>query len=193
MDISACFWQTINIGSDNTKTPLQSEQPSEGSPSVRFASVNQEIEPESLDTIPDISGQDKEKLKELSQSLHGTQLQERRMSHFAFEPVSLPASRVRFPISHTSQHAVEYMERRNRHEGVLDRSGFCSGRNSCHMWFPWAAGGSIFIGIEEKILKTDPHALNGTAAGCPTSLHCYIYIPFTLSSFAWSSTDWLIL
>jgi hypothetical protein len=48
------------------------------------------------------------------------------------------------------------------------------------MWFPWATGGSIFIGIEEKIFKTDPHALNGTVAGCPTSLHCYIFLSLFL-------------
>lgn len=70
-----------------------------GSPTVRFASATEEIEPtniQSLDSVPsqNIAGQDVDRLKELSQSLHGTNLQERRMSHFAFEPVSLPASRV---------------------------------------------------------------------------------------------------
>jgi len=73
----------------------------EGSPTVRFASVNEEIEPAnvpSLDTSPptqNISGTDQEQIKELSKTLQDTHLQKRRMSHFDFEPVSLPASRVR--------------------------------------------------------------------------------------------------
>lgn len=67
-----------------------------GSPTVRFASVDEEIKPEpSLHAATnEISGGDEATLKELSKSLQGTQLQGRRMSHFAFEPVSLPASRV---------------------------------------------------------------------------------------------------
>ncbi len=85
--------RTSAFSSDATK-------PAEGSPTVRFASVNEEIPPESshpLDAVPPpqaVAGNDQEKLKELSYTLHGTHLQERRMSHFAFEPVSLPASRV---------------------------------------------------------------------------------------------------
>jgi hypothetical protein len=70
----------------------------DGSSAVRFASVNEEIEPAHIDPVSSsqaISGKDEAKLKEISKSLHGTHLQERRMSHFAFEPVSLPASRVR--------------------------------------------------------------------------------------------------
>ena len=68
----------------------------EGSPTVRFAFVNEEIEPEkSLGCVSNrLPGNDEATLKELSKSLQGTQLQGRRMSHFAFEPVSLPASRV---------------------------------------------------------------------------------------------------
>jgi len=72
---------------------------------VRFASVNEEIEPANLDAVSSsqaVSGNDVEKLKEISKSLHGTHLQERRMSHFAFEPVSLPASRVRILFSYIS-------------------------------------------------------------------------------------------
>jgi hypothetical protein len=72
-----------------------------GSPTVRFASVNEEIEPEkSLESVSNnISGGDEATLKELSKSLQGTQLQGRRMSRFAFEPVSLPASRVGLQLS----------------------------------------------------------------------------------------------
>lgn len=40
-------------------------------------------------------------IKELQQTLQGTHLQNRRMSAFAFEPMSLPASRVRI---HTSSY-----------------------------------------------------------------------------------------
>lgn len=73
-------------------------QPS-GSPQVRFASTNEEIEPSSnpLELEPSTnerSAADETTIKELSQNLQNTQLQGRRMSHFAFEPVSLPASRV---------------------------------------------------------------------------------------------------
>ncbi|KAF4636617.1 hypothetical protein G7Y89_g1468 [Cudoniella acicularis] len=87
--------------SENPAIPtLESNKAAEGSSTVRFASVNEEIEPASIDSLEsvpqpsDISGNEQEKLKELSKTLHGTHLQERRMSHFAFEPVSLPASRV---------------------------------------------------------------------------------------------------
>jgi hypothetical protein len=76
------------------------------SPAVRFASVNEEIAPpetlQSLDSQSTAAAGDgadaaggAQQLKQLSESLQGTHLQERRMSHFAFEPVSLPVSRVR--------------------------------------------------------------------------------------------------
>jgi hypothetical protein len=85
-----------------------------GSPSVRFASVDEEIAPDEtlqgLDTVSpshNTPADGDAQLKQLSDTLHGTHLQERRMSHFAFEPVSLPASRVRilFPLlrSHRSR------------------------------------------------------------------------------------------
>ncbi|OBU00415.2 serine/threonine protein kinase [Pseudogymnoascus verrucosus] len=74
-----------------------------GSPAVRFASSSQEIEPVQLDEtsttsrtgeqLLDVSGSGGQ-LRDLSESLSGTHLQSRRMSHFNFEPVSLPASRV---------------------------------------------------------------------------------------------------
>lgn len=70
-----------------------------GSPQVRFASANEEfdapIAPISSDRpTTERSETDEEKFKELSQNLRNAQLQGRRMSQFAFEPVSLPASRV---------------------------------------------------------------------------------------------------
>lgn len=91
---------SIIAASDHiTSSSLDPKAASAGSPTVRFASATEEIEPKSLEALDtessqNTSGQDVEKLKELSKSLQGTHLQERRMSHFAFEPVSLPASRV---------------------------------------------------------------------------------------------------
>ncbi|CRG84283.1 hypothetical protein PISL3812_01585 [Talaromyces islandicus] len=72
---------------------------------VRFASVNQEIEPDnSAQSQPEPLGAPtaannldpnaKDELRSLSISLQDTRLQESRLRHFAFEPVSLPASRV---------------------------------------------------------------------------------------------------
>ncbi|PMD18905.1 hypothetical protein NA56DRAFT_209419 [Hyaloscypha hepaticicola] len=87
----------------NTAATSLDPKKADGFSAVRFASVNEEIEPAKIDSTPSssqaISGNEAEKLKEISQTLHGTRLQERRMSHFAFEPVSLPASRVCRPLS----------------------------------------------------------------------------------------------
>ncbi|KAL8732464.1 MAG: hypothetical protein Q9166_002677 [cf. Caloplaca sp. 2 TL-2023] len=72
---------------------------------VRFASVNQEIEP--AQTMESSTTQDsgtampqnpltpeaQAELRSISLGLHSSQLQQRRMSNFAFEPVSLPVSR----------------------------------------------------------------------------------------------------
>lgn len=76
---------------------------------VRFSSVNQEIEPERSDsgqlspiqenTRKSIAGEldpaAKDELRSLAISLEKSPLQEHRLRHFAFEPVSLPPSRVR--------------------------------------------------------------------------------------------------
>ncbi|KAH8808939.1 kinase-like domain-containing protein [Xylogone sp. PMI_703] len=86
---------------NRSATPNSSEQKSDGPATVRFASVAQEIEPEqSLQSVPSaatpekLSSREQEELRQISKSLQGTQLQERRMSQFAFEPVSLPPSRI---------------------------------------------------------------------------------------------------
>ena len=81
------------------------EDPSSTVPqAVRFASVNQEIEPaHSLQSTTDESqnaapkppltpGAEQE-IRNLALRLHGSHMQQRRMSNFAFEPVSLPVSR----------------------------------------------------------------------------------------------------
>ena len=79
-------------------------QPGPGA--VRFSSNLQEIEPDhNLDAAstltPDnsrrgeaLSPEAQEEIRSLSKSLHDSQLQHGRMSNFAFEPVSLPVSRV---------------------------------------------------------------------------------------------------
>lgn len=72
---------------------------------VRFASQRQEIEPvhslQSASPFPsqnpefgqELSTEAWEEIKKLSNNLQKSPLQQRRMSHFAFEPVSLPVSR----------------------------------------------------------------------------------------------------
>jgi len=79
---------------DGQTTPI-------GHAAVRFSSVDEEIEPamssNSLDSTagkPQLSGETEAEIRALSSSLHGTHLQTRRMSHFAFEPMSLPVSQV---------------------------------------------------------------------------------------------------
>lgn len=74
---------------------------------VRFDSVLQEIEPEhSVYTVSTLSQEGsmpeeplsleaQDEIRILSQSLQQSQLQHRRLSNYAFEPVSLPVSRVR--------------------------------------------------------------------------------------------------
>lgn len=73
---------------------------------MRFASVDQEIEPAQtlVSSTTQDSGQSRPQnplnleaqaeLRSISLGLHSSQLQQRRMSNFAFEPVSLPVSRV---------------------------------------------------------------------------------------------------
>lgn len=86
------------IESESNAHPVRPDQIS-GSPQVRFASTNEEIDPPSnpLELEPSTnerSAADETSFQELSKNLQNTQLQGRRMSQFAFEPVSLPASRV---------------------------------------------------------------------------------------------------
>lgn len=71
---------------------------------VRFASVNQEIEPsQSLQTAsqssdnprsnPSFSPQAEDEIRNLSLGLHNSHIHQQRTTNFAFEPVSLPVSR----------------------------------------------------------------------------------------------------
>ena len=93
-----------NMSSDTSSTKPPQPQ------TVRFASVNQEIEPahsiQSLTTLssnisisnPEFSPEAQEEIRNLSRSLQSSPLQQRRMNHFTFEPVSLPTSRVSKPL-----------------------------------------------------------------------------------------------
>ncbi|KAK2624423.1 hypothetical protein QTJ16_006373 [Diplocarpon rosae] len=84
------------IGSDRTTSSLNPSD-AEPAPTVRFASANEEIEPEPLADNPapqHIFKEEEQSIKDLSQSLRASDLQGRRMSLFAFEPVSGPVSRV---------------------------------------------------------------------------------------------------
>jgi hypothetical protein len=100
----------------NDSACLEAQKAAGGSPAVRFSSVNEEIDPQqsltdldSTSNLPKISGESEANLRALSSSLRAKHLQSRRMSAFNFEPVSLPASRVRSnshisssPSSHSS-------------------------------------------------------------------------------------------
>ena len=99
--ISSFLTNILIPGSDhNTQSGLDPKK-AEGSLAVRFASVDEEIEPANVETLDSdhpfqsIPGREQEQFKELSKTLQSTHLQKRRMSHYDFEPVSLPASRVR--------------------------------------------------------------------------------------------------
>ncbi|PGH26991.1 HAL protein kinase [Polytolypa hystricis UAMH7299] len=89
--------------------PLQHPpaEPQEPQQTVRFASTNQEIEPaHRLQSRPDLtveskdetknnlSPETKEELRSLAMKLQKSRLQETRMRNFAFDPLSLPASRI---------------------------------------------------------------------------------------------------
>ena len=93
--------------SDNAAQTLAPGTQSSGNglpQTVRFASANQEIEPtqvlqtdtqvsESSRLSTQLSPQAEDEIRTLSLGLHNSHLHQRRMSNFAFEPVSLPASR----------------------------------------------------------------------------------------------------
>lgn len=84
----------------------------EQSQSVRFSDIHEEIEPvKALEHITSLSaaGEKREEplspeaeqeLRNLSKTLQQSRCQARRMANFAYEPVSLPPSRVRPLITH---------------------------------------------------------------------------------------------
>lgn len=91
------------------------------SQTVRFASINQEIEP--AETIPslktlssersisdgELSPEAREEILTLSKGLQDSHLQHRRMSNFGFEPVSMPASRVSRQILNSMHFTIKHM------------------------------------------------------------------------------------
>ncbi|KAL8707643.1 MAG: hypothetical protein Q9220_007381 [cf. Caloplaca sp. 1 TL-2023] len=104
--------QPASCQNDNTQKPAtvgtgvtEQPQPQSQPQTVRFASANQEIEPapplqstttqESGQTRPEaqLTPEAQAELRSISLGLHSSRLQHRRMSNFAFEPVSLPVSR----------------------------------------------------------------------------------------------------
>ena len=112
-------------GEGGNATPAQTPSGAQSSEptlpqSVRFASVNQEIEPaHSLQSNTEASetsisrgelGADAEdEIRNLSMGLHHSHMHQRRTSNFAFEPVSLPVSRAPSNESspyHTSREAT---------------------------------------------------------------------------------------
>lgn len=100
--------QQSDLSQENRRmaSGTSSAEPSQQPQAVRFASVNQEIEPahslQSLSTLPsnisasnqEFSSEAQEEIRNLSRSLQSSPLQQRRLNQFAFEPVSLPTSRV---------------------------------------------------------------------------------------------------
>ena len=94
--------QAANV--DDKMVDPQGEKPSGGAlpQAVRFASMNQEIEPShSLQTEdsepqtfhPPLSPGQEQEIRNMALGLHNSHIHQRRMSNFAFEPVSLPVSR----------------------------------------------------------------------------------------------------
>ena len=101
---------------------LSSTEANSKNPAVRFSSTLQEIEPahslqsNEIDTreIPkpeSISPEAQAELRDLSISLQNSRLQHRRYSNFAFEPVSLPASRVPSPEPGSRQNSISTSQR----------------------------------------------------------------------------------
>jgi hypothetical protein len=102
-------------GNKNEETAVKPNAASDSEPhqqAVRFNSVTEQISPDSkfdqtssVSSIP--AGEEQgwnpkaqEEIRQFSSNVHqSTPLQQRRMSHFAFEPVSLPVSRVSSPSS----------------------------------------------------------------------------------------------
>ena len=97
--------QTV-LGTATTESPPIPQNSTHGQ-AVRFSSVLQEIEPShslhTLNTLTSdsskswepLSPEAQEEIRLLSRTLQESHLQSQRMSHYTFEPVSLPASRVR--------------------------------------------------------------------------------------------------
>ncbi|KAF2971573.1 hypothetical protein GQX73_g1943 [Xylaria multiplex] len=92
----------------------------ERSHAVRFASNVDEIDPPTVDRPRNDSSATPEQLQALTDCLHGTHLQEQRAQIYAFQPISLPPSRI--PSNDTTpgatpQHSHSPMAPRSPHFG----------------------------------------------------------------------------
>ncbi|TGJ82334.1 hypothetical protein E0Z10_g6438 [Xylaria hypoxylon] len=97
-----------------------SNPPSERTHAVRFASNVDEIDPPAVDRPRNDSSATPEQLQALTDCLHGTHLQEKRAQIYAFQPMSLPPSRI--PSNDTTpgatpQHSHSPMAPRSPHFG----------------------------------------------------------------------------
>jgi hypothetical protein len=98
----------VHVGEERSGPPGNNASDANGPQSaVRFASMAEEIEPsrslQNDTTAPSgtgermsevISPKDQEEIRSLAMSLQKSRLQQQRMTSYAFEPVSLPPSRV---------------------------------------------------------------------------------------------------
>lgn len=95
----------ISAADDGQHPPTEDPTGATLPQTVRFASINQEIEPsnslQSISQVPDdaapnsrYSPQAQDEIRSLSLGLQKSHIQQRRMSDYAYEPVSLPVSRV---------------------------------------------------------------------------------------------------
>jgi hypothetical protein len=102
----------------NEKTPDEGPKDTSNSApqGVRFASGVEEIEPVKKDitktasdgqkSMENLTPEVKEEIRSLAMTLQKSKLQESRMSNFQFEPVSLPASRVRSSVKASSSQNI---------------------------------------------------------------------------------------
>ncbi|KAI0971480.1 kinase-like domain-containing protein [Xylaria arbuscula] len=96
------------------------DRPPSRAHAVRFASSVDEISPPAVDPPRHDSFATPEQLQALTDCLHGTQLQEQRAQIYAFQPVSLPPSRIpsnETTPSATPQHSHSPMAPRSPHFG----------------------------------------------------------------------------
>ena len=145
----------------------------EGNYGVRFSNNKQEIEPavqleHSKTAADEARGPGKEKispemekeLRNLSMSMQKSNIQSRRMENFAFEPVSLPASRV------GSRHGLSKESTQNRltlHLGSLSLS----------LWLPSDVAPAFESRYSvEPDSSADPLADRADCKGCENCCHC---------------------
>jgi hypothetical protein len=84
------------MGAEEVTDQAESDKPAPSN--VRFAEEDEEIDP--ISSIPDdkrpedLSPEARQQIKNLAMTLQKSRLQESRMSNYAYEPVSMPPSRV---------------------------------------------------------------------------------------------------